>query len=244
LTRHRTHRLGDTGPRVAHIQWLLHHTKYGPFLGVRHIDGKFGGVTASAVKHAKHMLGYPKGHQTASAGDTLVGYLDGSVKLPRDYRVRRAHRVAKWAMQRRHSRMLQLASHAVGYVEGANNHTKFGEWYHLDHNPWCAMFVSWCADQAGLEFHYSYCPSVVNDARARRNGLRVCTAKKGAVVLYDWEGDGVADHIGIVTGRAGSSVLTIEGNTSPADFSNGGMVMRRTRTPAQIILCAWIGKAK
>ncbi len=37
-----------------------------------------------------------------------------------------------------------------GTVQGYNDCTKYGEWYGLNYNPWCAMFVSWCADQAAI----------------------------------------------------------------------------------------------
>ena len=37
-----------------------------------------------------------------------------------------------------------------GTVEKYNNITKYGEWYGMNGQPWCAMFVSWCAKQAGL----------------------------------------------------------------------------------------------
>jgi len=45
---------------------------------------------------------------------------------------------------------VSIASGEVGYTEGTGNITKYGEWYGLDGNPWCAMFVSWCANQAGI----------------------------------------------------------------------------------------------
>lgn len=240
---HRTHHLGDEGKRVAHIQWLLHNSKYGPFLGARHIDGKFGIVTAAAVREAKHFLGFKEQDITAAAGDRLVGYLDGTIKLDAGMRYRRAKRVTRERLRRKHARMLALAARSIGYVEGADNHTNVGVWYGLDHQPWCAMFQSWLAWRSGLRFHYAYCPYVVRDARAKAFGLSITSAKRGALVLFDWQGDGVADHIGIVTAvNADGTVDTIEGNTSPADFSNGGMVMRRTRPRSQIQAFVWIGE--
>ena len=44
----------------------------------------------------------------------------------------------------------------------------------------------------------------------------------GWIITYDWDGDGVADHIGIVEKISGTTVTAIEGNT------NGGIVGRRT----------------
>ena len=37
-----------------------------------------------------------------------------------------------------------------GYAEGPNNDTVFGKRYGMNHQPWCAMFVSGCFDDAGL----------------------------------------------------------------------------------------------
>ena len=38
----------------------------------------------------------------------------------------------------------------AGYREGANNDTKFGKWFGMNNQPWCAMYVSWCFKEAGL----------------------------------------------------------------------------------------------
>lgn len=54
--------------------------------------------------------------------------------------------------------IIAIAETQLGYMEGSlegtvqgyNDCTKYGEWYGLNYNPWCAMFVSWCADQAGI----------------------------------------------------------------------------------------------
>lgn len=59
--------------------------------------------------------------------------------------------------------IIQVALAQVGYLEkrsnqelevktanaGNQNFTKYGEWYGLNGQPWCDMFVSWCAEQAG-----------------------------------------------------------------------------------------------
>ena len=38
----------------------------------------------------------------------------------------------------------------VGYEEGEDNYTKYGVWYDMPNAPWCGIFVSWCAEQAGI----------------------------------------------------------------------------------------------
>ncbi|MBQ6862690.1 MAG: InlB B-repeat-containing protein [Clostridia bacterium] len=46
--------------------------------------------------------------------------------------------------------IIGVAKTQLGYAEGNNNDTKYGDWYGLPNNPWCAMFVSWCARQANI----------------------------------------------------------------------------------------------
>ena len=46
--------------------------------------------------------------------------------------------------------IIGVALTQVGYKEGSNNYTKYGVWYGLPNSPWCGMFVSWCAKEAGV----------------------------------------------------------------------------------------------
>jgi peptidoglycan hydrolase-like protein with peptidoglycan-binding domain len=146
---------------------------------------------------------------------------------------------------------LQAALDEVGYVEGSGNHTKYGAWYGMDGQPWCAQFVSWCAEQDGSQAfakgqRYAYVPYIVQDAAAGKNGLQQVSAsqaKRGDLVCYDWEGDGVADHVGLVVDPpgSGSSFHTVEGNTSSGTSgsqSNGGGVYQRTRYVSDVVCFA------
>ena len=59
--------------------------------------------------------------------------------------------------------ILKVSLTQLGYTEGNNNLTKFGQWYAtvLDarkessagfaNGAWCAMYTSWCANQAGIK---------------------------------------------------------------------------------------------
>ena len=47
--------------------------------------------------------------------------------------------------------IVKVAEAEIGTVEGANDNTKYGEWFGLNYNPWCAMFICWCADQANVD---------------------------------------------------------------------------------------------
>lgn len=133
---------------------------------------------------------------------------------------------------------LYAAADWLGYVESGNNHTIFGEWYGMDYQPWCAMFVTHCyvigaggSPSFVRGSRYSYVPYVVNDAKAGRYGLKTTRDPiPGDLVCFDWQSDGLPDHIGIFENGSASSFEAIEGNTSPADNSNGGQVMRRQRS--------------
>lgn len=46
--------------------------------------------------------------------------------------------------------LVAVAKTQVGYQEGYNNDTKYGAYFGVNHEPWCAMFVVWCARQAGI----------------------------------------------------------------------------------------------
>ena len=47
-------------------------------------------------------------------------------------------------------KLMALCETEVGYTEGANNDTKFGKWYGLNHQPWCAMSASKMFYDAGM----------------------------------------------------------------------------------------------
>lgn len=141
------------------------------------------------------------------------------------------------------SAMLKAATSDLGFKEGANNNTKFGKWYGLNYNPYCDMAISYWADKSGnldVVGKFAYCPSHVNWFKARgRWHSRSVAAKAGDIVFFDWDGDGVADHVGIVEkdSKAGAAVATIEANTSAGTAgsqSNGDGVYRRTRYRSSI----------
>ena len=52
-------------------------------------------------------------------------------------------------------------------------------------------------------------------------------ARPGTLIFFDWNGDGTSDHVGIVEKIEGSTVYTVEGNSSDAvnqrsyDINNG-----------------------
>jgi hypothetical protein len=138
---------------------------------------------------------------------------------------------------------LRIAVTQLGVQEKPpnSNRCKFTDWYGMV-GPWCAMFCTWCYETAGNSpsfkqgERYAYVPYIVADARANRYGLTTTENPiPGDLVCFDWEGDTIYDHVGIfeawIVGAGDFSC--IEGNTSYANQSNGGEVMRRTRNRTQ-----------
>ena len=140
---------------------------------------------------------------------------------------------------------LETARSQVGYAETGDNDTKYGRWYGVNYQPWCAIFATWCYEtgtQTGSPSfqkgsYYAYVPYIVSDAHNRLRGLSVTSSPApGDLVCYDWGWDGVYDHVGLFESGGPSSWQAIEGNTSSDNSgsqSNGGGVYRRSRSKSQ-----------
>lgn len=104
---------------------------------------------------------------------------------------------------------------------------KFWSWWGFtERQEWCACFVSWCADQAGLIQKeavpkFSVCTDGVAWFQAKgkwQSGGSVPTP--GTIIFFDWDHDGASDHVGIVESCDGTTVHTIEGNSGDAVRQN------------------------
>ena len=100
---------------------------------------------------------------------------------------------------------------------------KFWSWYGFtSRQEWCACFVSWCADQAGLiqkevAPKFALCTAGVDWFQEKgkwQSGGSVPTP--GTIIFFDWDHDGTCDHVGIVERCDGTTVYTIEGNSGDA----------------------------
>ncbi len=208
------------------------------------VDGVYGPLTQQATRNAKYWLGYATRNIDGVYSPTLHSLLlpsgaPGFAKLPPAYKARRAARLRKAKIlakrQLKRAEMLRIAKSQIGTEESpaGSNRVKYSTWYNM-RGPWCAMFGSWCAAQAGVKFHYAYCPYIEDDARAGRNNLALVGAsgvKPGDIALFHF-GSGIAKHVGIVEKVSGDFVTCIEGNTASGDSGsqdNGGGVYRRTR---------------
>ncbi len=141
------------------------------------------------------------------------------------------------------NRTLAFAQGEIGYsrYNDPSNGTKYGRWYAeltgdaqyaANGVAYCAMFVSYVLNKTGVScagLPGAYCPWILSAAKNAGATVNKYDAAPGDVVLFDWDGDGVADHVGFVEKNNVGYLTTIEGNTS------GGVVARRTRSFETVI---------
>lgn len=134
------------------------------------------------------------------------------------------------------SAYLNAAKAEVGYREGPRNANKYGKWYGMDGQPYCAMGLSWVAAQVGASGQiggkWAYCPYWA--AWWREHGQWSTTPLIGGVAFFDWSGKrqaGREAHVGTVTAVGPSSITTVEFNTvaGTGNQSDGGGVYVRSR---------------
>jgi hypothetical protein len=144
-----------------------------------------------------------------------------------------------------------IAQLGVKESPAESNLQRFGDWYGENGVPWCAIFATWAYELgaqdvgksapsfwtinqgAGSADRYDYVPYIVSDARNARFGLSVTNSPiPGDLVCFDWQWNGEYDHVGLFEKWADDrgGFLSVEGNTSLSNDSNGGEVMRRSRS--------------
>ena len=115
--------------------------------------------------------------------------------------------------------IVAVAQSQLGNVGGQ----LYWNWYGFSNRvSWCACFVSWCADQCGyIETgtfpKFSYCDTGIAWFRTQgqwQDGSYI--PSPGNIIFFDWDGNDVSDHVGIVESCDGATVYTIEGNANDA----------------------------
>ena len=114
----------------------------------------------------------------------------------------------------------QIVTIAKGEI-GASDGQKYWSWYGFSsYQEWCACFVSWCGEQAGLIEsgampRFSLCSDGMSWFQSQGKWQAAgSTPTAGSLVFFDWGGDGVPDHVAIVEKCENGIVYTVEGNTS------------------------------
>ncbi|MBG0823319.1 CHAP domain-containing protein [Planomonospora sp. ID91781] len=149
--------------------------------------------------------------------------------------------------------LLKIAEEQIGITENADGGgTKFQDWYVTSQRaketverdggnvnayanaPWCAMFVSWVGEQAGIRPTVGWDAYTVTWAKWFQDNERWGSkTTPGAVVYFDWKkGDSIygIDHMALVKKDNGDgTITTIEGNTG------NGKVEQRVRPKAEVV---------
>ncbi len=110
--------------------------------------------------------------------------------------------------------IVDIAIGELGYAEQGENRTKYGAWMGMNGAAWCHMFVSWCAYQAGESAAVPKTASCANGISFFKNKGQFkyrgkYTPKRGDIIHFRNGG-----HVGIVEKVKGSTVHTVEGNSS------------------------------
>ena len=113
-----------------------------------------------------------------------------------------------------------LVSVAVSQL-GNRGGEPYWSWYDFDYRvEWCACFVSWCEDQCGL-IKAGKAPkfAMVGDGASWFRDRKQWTdagglPSAGDLIFFDWDRDGILDHVGIVSAVRDDLIFTVEGNSS------------------------------
>ena len=145
-------------------------------------------------------------------------------------------------------KILKIARSEIGVKESpaGSNKVKYNtDYYGREVSgqayPWCCVWVWWIFKQAGLSSllyggeKVAYCPYLMKYFQNKGQFI-TSDYRTGDIVLFNWSGGKLAEHVGIVESvSSNGSIITIEGNTSVSNDSNGGCVMRRVRSVKHII---------
>ena len=144
--------------------------------------------------------------------------------------------------------IVNRARFELDYTEKNDNETKYGAWYGVNGQPWCAIFVSWCYDKAGLvdkvaaetKKGFASCDAGLKWFAKKGKIVPVGEAQEGDIVFFQFDTDAQPDHVGIVEKNMKrlKALKTIEGNTSPnnkGSQSNGGGVYQKKRSYATVM---------
>lgn len=115
-----------------------------------------------------------------------------------------------------HARIVEIAKSQIGNIGGE----KYWRWYGFESRvEWCAIFVSWCAQQSGdLNITVPRFAGVdsgmawYKEKNSWQNSDYI--PSPGDIVFFDWNLDNDPDHVGIVEKVEDNKLYTIEGNSN------------------------------
>lgn len=140
--------------------------------------------------------------------------------------------------------IVEIAKSQLGVCESPpnSNKVKYNTWYYGREvsgaaYPWCMAFVEWVFNEAGFKlFKTASCSAMVNQYKTKSpKQIIKGEYQVGDIIFFDFSGKKTkTEHVGICVGVNGSQIITIEGNTSISNNSNGREVMQRARSLSSI----------
>lgn len=131
--------------------------------------------------------------------------------------VLRYYPVGRAFMGEGNTAMVAVAQTQLGNVGGE---PYWRWWGYCERVDWCAIFVSWVADQCGF-LETGILPKMEGvlpyvEWFAQRGQWQNCDFEPcpGDIIFFDYDSDGLANHVGIVERVEGSVVYTVEGNSA------------------------------
>lgn len=109
--------------------------------------------------------------------------------------------------------VIALARSFIGNKGGEKFWKEYGYSYRVE---WCCIFV-WFLFRACASLFYggaktAYVPTLWN--WARDTGTTTNEPRPGDLVIFDWNKNGIPDHVGLVAAVHDSTIETVEGNVS------------------------------
>lgn len=141
--------------------------------------------------------------------------------------------------------IIRTAESYLGTIEKPINNVIFNtEYYGREVSgsvyPWCCVFIWYVFKKSGAEHLFfdgkktAYCPTLLNWAKQKCQTVQ--KPQKGDVVFFNFNGKTRADHVGLVEAVSpNGDLLTIEGNTSAVNNTNGGEVAQRNRKMKNVV---------
>jgi hypothetical protein len=123
-------------------------------------------------------------------------------------------------------KILDIAQGEVGTLEATNNNdgdvAKYPGYFGRGPESYCANFVSYVLSNAGVPADYFNTETMKRAFVDEGKWKGMDNPQPGDVVWFDWDRDGVTDHVGIVKSvNDDGSIHTIEGNTGNSAGQEG-----------------------
>ncbi len=138
--------------------------------------------------------------------------------------------------------IIDFAQEQTGYYESDIN--KFTTWYYGVEKsaPWCAIFVCWCADKAGVLGvavpRDATCQGMLDWFECKGEYYPADSdylPQKGDIIFFDTDGSGISHHVefiaqdGFIIENGDKKVRCIGGNTSDENFNGTDFVSEKNR---------------